>query len=384
MKKIVIVTGILTLSGLVGYFFGQKKPVDLTLVEKSDFLKDFSIEVGKIWRNADHEGDTICKNAKNVDESYYQCNPSYFKCLISNSLINPYYQKNKISIAQNGEFQTRVTPSHTEYLFDLLVDKKYPLKLRLKDSCREVYLPQRFYPFMANQRTVTIEWDSFGRDIFVDKNLVRNKDILNWAKRSGKEKTVQEFEKKPDEEIATNLSIEDMSSFCSSQGKHILSARVYDAMAIHPEDIASPDIKLLRAPYFPWSRKNTETKIFKIQKNLEVNLSESDRLRLCQRVYSSDCGELDYIHQSIESTTWTGAKETLGGVFEYMTNTIHPRENLKLSSRYYPWKSKVHRLGVRGYWDGEGFSANNFELGKYNLVKFPDNIEIGFRCMRFK
>jgi hypothetical protein len=384
MKKIVIVTGILTLTSSLGYYFHTKSSRKLTLVEKSEFLQEFATEVGKAWRNADVRGDSICKSLKTVDNSYYQCRPTYLRCLIENDLLNIFFKKQKVSTMLRASLKNETYSTHLEYMFPLKINKKYNLDLRLKDSCKEAYLPQRYYPFMANQRSVTIEWDTFNKNIFVDKNLIRNEDILNWAKRTNKRNLVTHFKDLSKQEVATNLKISQMEEFCSSQGKHILSARVSDAMALHPEDITAPNEKFFRAPYFPWSRRNSETKIFKLQKNLDVEITDKDRERLCNRVYSKECINHGFIHYNSMSVTWMGAREVMGGVFEYVTNAIHPRENINLSSKYYPWKSKAHRVGTRGYWDGEGFSSNNFELGKYPFENFPNNIEIGFRCMRFK
>lgn len=384
MKKIVIVTGILTLSSLVGYFFYQNRVSELTLVEKSDFLQRLAVESGKVWRNADLENDQICKSYKNVDESYYQCNAEYFDCVLKNNLLSISYQSSLVKLGIKEKYKTNILPTHKEYIFNLDIDNGLGLSMRLKDSCKEAYLPQRYYPFMANQREVTIEWDNFSKTIFVDKNLVRTSEIKEWALATKNEEILKRISSEDRQAVATNFSIEEMTNFCAYNGKHILSAKVYDAASLHPEDISSPELKLFRAPYFPWSRKNSQTDIFKIQKGIEIELTDKKRNKLCQRVYSQDCLNENFIQYNSLSTTWTGINETLGGVMEFVTNTIHPKENLILSSKYFPWKSKVHRVGVRGFWDGEGHGANNFEFGKYALTKFPEKLEVGFRCMRFK
>jgi hypothetical protein len=384
MKKIVIVTGILTLSSLLGYFFYQNQSTELTLVEKSDFLQNLAVESGKIWRNADLANDQACKTLKNVDDSYYQCNAEYFQCVLDKNLFSVGFNKRFIKVSSTKKYSPKILSTHKEYLFNLEVDESHHIVMRLKDSCKEAYLPQRYYPFLANQRDVTIEWDNFNKSIFVDRNLVRISEIRDWAKQSNNSSILKRVSKESSESIATNFSIEEMNNYCAFHGKHILSAKVYDAAVLHPEDISSPEVKLFRAPYYPWSRKNSQTEIFKIQKGQKIDLNEDKRSKLCQRVYSQDCMKSSFINYNSLSSTWSGINEALGGVMEFVTNTIHPKENLILSSKYYPWKSKVHRVGVRGFWDGEGYGANNFELGKFAIVKFPEKVEIGFRCMRFK
>lgn len=384
MKKIVIITGVLTLTILVGYFFHHKTQRKLTLVEKSVFLQAFATEIGQLWRNADLEGDQLCKKTLNVDDSYYQCHPGYFKCLIDKDLIDFRMKKKKVSLKISSSYKSIQRPTHIEYLFPLKVNGLYDLKLRLKDSCREVFLPQRYYPFLANQRDVTIEWDNFNKKIFVDRNLSRVWEVRQWATKVKNNIVLKKLKELPASDIAINLEIVEMQKYCSYQGKHILSAKVFDAMSLHPEDISSPEVKLFRAPYFPWSRKNTKTNIFKIQKKQDITLTEKQSENLCKRVYAKNCTSVPFQSYSSLSSTWMGARETLGGVMEYVTNTVHPKENIVLSSKYYPWSSHVHRVGIRGYWDGEGRSMNNFDFGKYPIQVFPNSLDIGFRCMRFK
>ena len=260
----------------------------------------------------------------------------------------------------------------------------HKITLRLKDGCRETYLPQRYYPFLTNDRSLTIEWDNFSKDIFVDKYLVRVFEVKDWARNVERNDILERFKTFKDEDIAVNLSVKDMENYCSYQGKHILSARVHDAMSIHPEDISDSKTKLMRAPYYPWSRRNSSTQIFKLQKKQLKALNPKDKKSLCKRVYSKDCEEFKYTHYESSSVTWTGVFETMGGPLEYVRNIIHPGENINLSSRYFKWSNKVHRLGYRGAWDEEEFGDKNFDFSKHGVSEKIRSFEIGFRCMRYK
>ena len=97
-----------------------------------------------------------------------------------------------------------------------------------------------------------------------------------------------------------------------------------------------------------------------------------------------------YKKHSIESSSWVGLYQVLGGVPEVVFNPIQNNKNLKLSSFYFASNSPWHELGKRAYWDGSDFKEKNifwkeeidFDKGIKLESKTSSDIKIGFRCMR--
>jgi hypothetical protein len=390
MKKTPILIIVLILTALVGYYFYNPSYFIEKKAKKTsnvDFLAEVGDELAYIWKNADLAGGKECfvHTEEFVDDSFYQCNPDFISCLLDRGLLKVTHQGQRLRLYSNIDGYHYVQrPTHREFLFQLIYGKDNVFEVRFKDTCREVYVPQRFYPFLLNNRDVTVEWDNFDKNIFVDKYLVRNWEALLWAKKVKNNEVLAKLKGRLPYEYVTNLNPQEMKSYCNFQGKKILSARLLDAISIHPEDIVNPKSRLFRAPYYPWSRKNSETILFKIQKNLSVENLESEKENLCHQVYSQDCLNRKLRHYTTWNSSWLGAYDIMGGPLEYVYNEINPRENIKLSSVYFPWKSKVHRTGIRGYWDGEGLSKVNFDFGKFNSINKESDFQVAFRCMRLR
>ncbi|EQC47208.1 hypothetical protein M900_0517 [Bacteriovorax sp. Seq25_V] len=328
-------------------------------------------QLNTIWENGEVEADGQCKQLEDVDLLYYQCNPRYISCLIKNNIL-----QKKIGLNLNPEYKYIQDNISRRYEF-----KSDEFNFTLIDSCHEAYLPQRFYPFLVNNREHTYEWDNHSKDLFIDKFQVRVGEYKDYLETSNN-KLPTHLENLKDQDIVFNLSKDEMKKYCAFQGKEVLSAMVFDAGAIYPEDISDNHSRLFRAPYYPWSRKNSSSELFKIQKNKNYEIDKNLKVSLCPKVYSRDCSEEKYIHYNRENVSWMGIYEVMGGYMEYTPNIIFPGENIKLSSIYFPWTSSKHRTGMRGYWDGEGFGFNNIAWkGDENLAA-QDEFKIAFRCMR--
>lgn len=387
MFKKISLTFIIILSLGVSYYFytkdsTKKKLSNEEIVEVVNTLK-FE------WENANLDKDGICKKISYVDDQYYQCFPEYLQCLLDKKLINLHSKKRLIPVSLNGSYTYHQMPTYRYYDFSISVEG-YSDKLSLSfvDSCQETYVPRRFYPFMANKREVTISWDNFNRDIFVDKYLVQNWEIINWNKLDKSKASNSSYEKVKERNkytYAYGLTVEEMEAYCKFQGKTILSAQVYDAVTIHPEDLTDNKTKYLRAPLYPWERKNTKTLINEIQRKKEFfsdEISKEQKEQLCNRDYSYECLDLNYIQKNGQNVSWTGVYDIFGGPFEYLRNIIHPSENLKLASHYFSWHSKAHQTGMRGYWDGEGLGINNIAFDPLVAKDLNNDYKIAFRCMR--
>lgn len=387
MFKKVILTTILILSLGVGYWYYSKyhSKVMLTPAEIDEIASTLKFE----WENARLDNEGQCKTLSYVDDQYYQCFPEYLQCLLEKKLVNVYLDKKVKTLSLVQDYSYHQMPSFRYYDFVVKVqDYDQELQLSFVDSCQETYVPQRFYPFMANKREVTISWDNFNRNLFVDKYHVQNWEIKNWKSLANDKLSNSAFEKTKDRNLYTyayGLTVKEMEAYCKFQGKSLLSARIFDAISIHPEDLTDNKTKYLRAPLYPWTRKNTKTLLNKIQRMEKFHLDkikEEERLSLCEKSYSSECLDQNYIQKDSRNVSWAGVYEIFGGPFEYLKNIIHPSENIKLSSFYFSWQSKVHQNGMRGYWDGEGFGLNNLAFDPFVSNKIENDYKIAFRCMR--
>lgn len=375
------------MSAALGYFIYTSKTEGPKLSNSQliDIINTLKFE----WENARLDKEGACKTISYVDDQYYQCLPDYLQCLLDKKLVNVHINKKLRSVSTNSKYKYHQAPSYRYYDFNILVEGfNEEVKLSFADSCQETYVPQRFYPFMANKRGVTISWDNFNRNLFVDKFHVQNWEILNWNQLAQSKISADAAAKVKDQNkyiYTSGLTTAEMEAYCKFQGKTILSAQVYDAVTIHPEDLNDNQTKYLRAPLYPWERKNTKTLINKIQRMKEFNkdlITEKERLELCLKDYSAECLDQNYIQKNSQNVSWAGVYDIFGGPFEYLRNIIHPSENLKLSSFYFSWHSKAHQTGMRGYWDAEGLGVNNIAFDPFVATNLADDYKIAFRCMR--
>ncbi len=73
--------------------------------------------------------------------------------------------------------------------------KKF-VKLKLLNTCRDTYLPQKKYT-AGPKHNNAFEWDNAGRLFYIDKFYVTNRDIDEWFQRTGitSEIKVEDFPK---------------------------------------------------------------------------------------------------------------------------------------------------------------------------------------------
>ena len=385
MKK-TIITIILSATSVIIFLFVKNS--DLKNKNKLFFLEDHKTllrvldRINEVWKYAKVTEDLICRPYGNVSNHYYQCNEEYFTCLLKEKKINILLKKKRTLIESILKPIYRVGPISKGYEYQLKIKNKR-LDVFLEDSCSEVYLPQRIYKTFVLNRDLSVEWDNFNKDIFVDKYLIRVKDIKYWAVRNGLENKII---KREAFEIVDNFLVSEMNDYCISEGKRVMSSQVWDAMSIYPENMANNLAKNIRLPYYPWTRKNSETDLFLLQKKTLERVDEKSIKYLCEKVFAAECLNIkdSIMYKNTNTVTWMGSFETLGGVMEYTDNVINPNENLKLSSFYFPFSSKVHRVGVRGYWDGKGFYRPNFRFKNFNQKNKDEEFKVGFRCMRLR
>ncbi len=378
MKKGVFLVIFLVISISLGYFYqrgllGRLIKKQDHIVYQANFIETFSKFLSDQWRNPEN----LAKEClpKGIPSDQLACHPDIFQCSLEKSSKVLRYQGKKIKY-QNTDFSLVSTAPEKIYQAEFLIDG-HKTSYFFKDQCREVYLPQRNYRFFISGRKIKTEWDNFSKNIFIDKFRVKNWQVIEWAGLTDRVDILKKYELRPRFETAVNLSRKDMERFCQTFGKGLLEAKVYDALTIFPEEINNPKTKLLRAPFYYWTRRNSSTKLYQLQTGEE--LDKTEKLELCKKVKASDCKE-----DRVLNFTWMGIAETDGGEFEYLRNPENPSENIVLSSSYFPLKSKVHRTGVRGYWSENSISINDFTFKGYADSLSESDFKISFRCMRRK
>lgn len=314
--------------------------------------------------------------SQKFDESLLRCNPILLQChaLFSKNLnykiINleevknlPYRYLTKSNSSYGGLREVGVAMT----IEDPATKRK--LDIFLEDQCQEVYLEQRAYAYGEQVQEKDAEdyrFDNFNRHIYFDTHLVTNGEINEWIRFGNPDFTRGLREKKGDDLFlpAVDLTFNQMENYCSFKGRQVMLAHIFDAATFLPMDLGDKIPKRnLRSPYY-WTKKASEYK--------------SD----CNLIYSKDC--LSKKAYSLNSTepSWSGLRDSMGGVFEAFRNPIDPDSNLKASSFYFDSKSSWHKLGFRARWDGEGFDLRNFDFRGLNPFVAVEKFQVGFRCMR--
>lgn len=394
-KIIVIITMSLVLMGVL--FLKNWRQNVPTINEKwsadtSRAFIDFSKKAQTMWSEGrtlipKSEAEKICQKSwegKSYHESFLQCNPDYFSCLLEKSNFGDFSGVKIKKSIKNYQMLLSRNPLNSEggveYQFNFIVELQglsIERSLYLLDTCKETYLPQRLYGLNSREQAKVWEWDNFNSHIFIDRHLVNVGEVRRWNDLLKKNITIP---KKDDFEAATFLNKNQMHEFCFDHGKEVLSAMVYDAAVFHPRDYDNPRSPFLNRSRFPWNRSNLQNFIFKKWKSKDTKMTRDE----CEKVYSKECQAImPYKHSSTLSNSWIGLFEVMGGSFEYVQNKVDPAKNLILSSKYFSIISRVHEVGIRGFWSGEHFDFQAFDFGKYkDEIDDQNDIEVGFRCMR--
>tara|TARA_B100000029_G_scaffold216080_1_gene213914 strand:- start:1783 stop:3048 length:1266 start_codon:yes stop_codon:yes gene_type:complete len=407
---LVVTFGLLGAYFLLNNHFNQLK-LEKVLKNKKN-LQDLvlaSQSLKKIWKEGRSNDlsyreffkcEKSLKGLENLDLSYFRCNPNFIECLLNktNGKIN-YKDKNGLSRSvfskreegrkKFGKVITRWSEKgefvpNFSYSVNLSLDDTN-LTLLLEDSCNDVFLPQRSYSYGRGQGKNDLIWDNFDQGIFIDKFQVTFRDILEWKKTLKQEyKSLKTLDLS---ESANGLTMEEMKDYCSYKGKKLLQAHVWDAATYIPQNYENVRPRNIVRNRYPWTRQLRKSFLWKSRNSSNFIFEK----KFCKKAFTRDCLNLvPYKNHSIESSSWVGLYQVLGGLPEVVFNPIQNNKNLKLSSFYFPSNSPWHELGKRAYWDGTGFKRKNifwkkeidFDKGIKLENKKSSDIKIGFRCMR--
>ncbi len=373
------------------YFRVRERKNLIRKAEKITFVRSLLSDFEKRWTRGDLESDWSHLRLKcsedlgdfiSVDDDFTRCNPDYINCLIRNNVL--FLGKDQISWElldkKNGKYYRPVNPAlllsleslpRFSYLFVLKYDhENFPIIL--EDNCHEAYLPQRIYSFGLENGDPFFRWDNFQRNLFIDKYLVSNRDLLEWIRETNQDIKI---EGRP-YEIALGLSPEKMGQFCQFRGKQLLTAHVHEASTLHPGDYANS--RPLKSLYYPFP----DGKLSKISKMLnedEINLEKT-----CSWIYSAECRDkFSFTHFSNKNPSWIGLFQIMGGAIEYVQNPLLPNQSLVSTSYYFPLVSTWQQLGKRLFWEGQSFQRNRLkDIEEQDLTFLQENFDVGFRCMR--
>lgn len=378
--------GTLSVVGIILLFFrprGEAVKKDTLLPETREELFSQVIaaagpDILKLWE----EGDTFigkepptCPDElvfqASVGRSYYQCQPHFWQCywhggvtkapslkvdlfgqtyhIEARPVFNPIKEySDKPRYYRMFKRENPGINLHYGYVVEIGVREipGFYQPMVLSDSCRDVYLPERIYPYgqEKNQKDEGLVWDNFDRRIFIDKFYVSNQQVNEWRLLSGQSsKFISDRTLWP---FPALLDRKEQKAYCNFFGKRVMEAHLFDAATMSPGDLKNSTPERVLRPKTPWQRDISKTFIGKARVNDDYQLEPLD----CQLAQVEGCTVRLF---STDSTTWMGINYALGYWPESFFNPFEPDKNLKLSSHFLPAYSEWHELGLRSSWSGE-------------------------------
>ena len=365
------------------YFLNTEKENDQTFVVDPQWEMALD-EVIRTWeQGADLNDEFLLRNCSEyrdvkVQNELIECSPKIFRCFYENRIGKIKFKNTwqeyrlKIDSLRHDREDIRVK----------LTINQRTLPFTLKNDCREVALPDGYYISKFYKRSANIKdklWHTSAVRYSIDKYMVRNAEVLNWAKSKKYSQIVSTLEKENPFSVAVNLKAEEMIEFCHDHDSQVLSAKVHDALTYHHGRQSLKEIKDTPPSI------NTAPHPFGLRKDDGPQFKEKFSRDDCHKVYSKECLDKKVKRSFPESMGWSGVAELLGGEMEYVVNSYLPRRNLVASSYYFDFNSSWHRAGEFAYWDGQGNELRNFnffgiipEMDHTKKIKF----NVGFRCMK--
>lgn len=377
IPKIILILGTLSVLGIILLFLRPRPlpPVRLKKPETPEKLftqvmKRSQPEILKLWEEGDRffpsEG-THCEeeiqHEPSVGKSYYQCNPHFWQCFWQGG-VKEYPTLEIDFMGQRYHLQAVASfPGSRYYSLFKRQDQRVPLaygyqvefriqeipgytqSLLLADTCRDILLPQRIYGY-SKPKDKTEEgfiWDNFGREIFLDRFYVTNRQVNEWRSLTGKKNLRVTDPKEWPKPALLNLG--EQKDYCSFYGKSLLEAKLFDAASMTPGELKNPLPEKVYRPDTPWQRDLSRSFLGMARINPDYQLTPLD----CQLAQVQGCHEKYF---TTDSATWMGFHYSLGFYPESLNNHIEPEKNIKLSSRFYAPGASWHELGVLGEWSG--------------------------------
>lgn len=396
IPKIIIFLGTLSVLSIILLFFRSRPEIvkikDAAPKQDKLFAQVIAAalpEVKELWENGDRlipKTGLNCpaeiKPDKEVGSSYYQCQPHLWQCYWAGGIEETPSLKIDLSgqtfhvtaesvfpaISQFSSLPRFYEFKKSQNLSGIVVSlavKEFPGESQLvllKDSCRDVYLPQRIYGYgkASQKNSEGFIWDNFDRHIFIDKFYVTNQQVNLWRVAKN------EFSKIiSDRSLWYRPALLDRSEqieYCGFFGKRLMEAHLADAASMAPAESKNPLPSFVNRPQTPWQRDLSKSFLGLARINPDYQLSPLD----CQLAQVKGCKDRYF---TTDSTSWMGMNFPLGFYPESFINPIEPQKNLKLSSKFLPASSEWHELGYRTSWNGsQKESANPVAFRCYEEV----------------
>lgn len=337
-------------------------------------------EINKRWWDGDYDltikSLVACRHLdfdrKNVGKKYLVCNEDYIDCFLESkkfqgvSVIkkqNLIGEDRNISIFSKA-YHEKSGIGHFGILIKL-TDGENTLESFFAKDCHQTRLDPRIY-ITKSKKNMT--WDNINEISYeLNKFLVTRREVNWWIETDhNAPKDKLETDSNNWFRPSTNLTSEQIKSFCAFRGERLLESHFYDAATIIPSDMNDSRNKYLKVYPYPWT-KNFK-KVFAYESRNTSNIDDLITRKNCNHIFSKECLEkFKYKFFDTNSVSWNGLYQILGGYPEVMRNTLDTSKPLKSSSFYLPIDSSDHELTKR------------VSLDKYSKEELP---EVAFRCMR--
>jgi hypothetical protein len=384
--------GFLSVVGIILLFFRPSATRDTSLLKPESPEKLFAQviqaagpKISQLWEEGDRfitKKGLQCEQEiafdPTVGRSYYQCRPNFWQCywaggVISDPVIKVDLFHQSFHLRAKASFESIPAISnaprfyqdlkgpylglnfHYGIMVEIEVDEIPGLTwpMILTDTCRDVYLPQRIYPYAKSSEDEGFIWDNFNRYLFIDKFYVTSQQVNVWKILTGGKDLELDRRKWPRPAL---LSVAEQRQYCHFFGKRLLEAKIFDAATMTPLDQKEPRPDRVHRPQTPWQRDLGKTFLGMARINPDYQLTPLD----CQLAQVEGCVELYF---TTDSVSWMGMNFPLGFFPESLSNSIEIDKNLKVSSHFLPPDSVWHELGLRGSWNGA-----------------QDKLPVAFRC----
>jgi hypothetical protein len=356
------------------YESGQK------LIENAEILRT-------LWLEGDYNNQLLDKkiNCQKytgiINPQQLKCNMQIIECFLKKleAFKNLTYSRDQLLAA--GRF--KIIPKNS-FLMTLKLEN-HQITLSFDQSCREIYLPQRIFTMEDSNEKKYSWWDNFNRNLFLDKYLVSEFDVVQWLnsdrKFSGRKELIKKYSNKSFKP-AFGLRADEMARFCQFHGKQLLTSKLFNSAAMHPGDFNNTKPKYpIRSPW-PWSRKMKVGPVYDVrvnQNNKEIEVTKA----MCQQVYSKECNsKYPELANQLGTPSWIGLFQILGHDMEYLENHSFFKKNLKASSFYFSMDSVWNEIGKRAYWDGTYYGSRSFNFRLNDPKVLIQQLNVGFRCYR--
>jgi hypothetical protein len=420
------VVGVLASLFLLWRNLVSKPSEELSQMDRVAIIMQAIDQVTKWWELGDYQGqlgpeNKSCKEfvwSDNYPKEWQSCNPHFLQCIFEGKWsIDPVikidykgqnykvevipYNETQVLFSDQQRFYRTIFPkvngqyqgkeAGIQLKLGISGEKSHHWTVQLLDQCHDSYLPQKIYPYKVSNNLkpkkrvkITHHWDNWGRDIFIDKFLVKNINVIDWKLAKGKKLSKKEMNSLLWYRPSTDLSFDDQKQYCLDRGKVLLKKSVHLAISAHQGNTRKSLDKKTLVGKFGLSGKSSHSLIKPFsRRNQGEKLSDSQLDALCSTYFTQECLGLRDSFLIWNTPNWSGIFQLFGGPLESISNDFDSEYNLAASSYHFDRYSKEHTLGQYLAW--------NLELGdkmivfnqRRSKIKFSQpTVDMGFRCQK--